>query len=82
MSTSVGNAIEWQRDFPVPSAQAAKELAEDPEQAEPIQAPSDGDIRASLAEHNGNIVRTTKALGLSSRYVLYRLMRKYGIAST
>jgi transcriptional regulator of acetoin/glycerol metabolism len=36
-------------------------------------------VRASLAEHGGNVVRTAQALGLTSRYVLYRLMRKHGI---
>jgi DNA-binding NtrC family response regulator len=41
--------------------------------------PSEVQVRASLAEHGGNIVRTAQALGLSSRYVLYRLMRKHGI---
>ena len=41
--------------------------------------PTEAEIRASLAEHGGNIVRTARALGLSTRYVLYRLMRKFGI---
>jgi DNA-binding NtrC family response regulator len=41
--------------------------------------PSEREVRAQLAAHKGNIVRTANALGLSSRYVLYRLMRRYRI---
>lgn len=41
--------------------------------------PTEGEVRASLDASGGNVVRAAKALGLSSRYALYRLMRKYGI---
>lgn len=36
-------------------------------------------IQAALDENNGSIEATWRALGLSSRYVLYRLIRKYGL---
>ncbi len=36
-------------------------------------------IRAELERHGGNRERTWRALGLSSRHQLYRLMRRYGI---
>lgn len=49
------------------------------EEAEAAPEPSEADVRASLEAHDGNIVRTARALGLSSRYVLYRLMKRYGI---
>jgi DNA-binding NtrC family response regulator len=36
-------------------------------------------IQAALDEHNGSIEATWRALGLSSRFVLHRLIRKYGL---
>ncbi|WP_437755845.1 sigma 54-interacting transcriptional regulator [Sorangium sp. So ce1389] len=85
MSASTGDSIEWtsgsmttpptglppSQDEPSPAAEAAT-TAE-------AREPSEAEIRARLEEHGGNIVRTAQALGLSSRYVLYRLMRKHGI---
>ncbi|KYF88554.1 hypothetical protein BE18_23400 [Sorangium cellulosum] len=82
MSESAGDAIEWRggpaatgsvpaSSEPLASADAAK--------ADEAPEPSEAEIRASLERHQGNIVRTAQALGLSSRYVLYRLMRRYGI---
>jgi transcriptional regulator with PAS, ATPase and Fis domain len=86
MSSSSGNTLEWPNEVPVPSGQVVGsiplELQHVPEVEAPTEIgrdPTEEEIRASLAEHNGNIVRVAKALGLSSRYVLYRFMRKYGI---
>lgn len=42
--------------------------------------PSADQVRASLADQSGNVAAAAKALGLSSRYVLYRLMKRHGIA--
>lgn len=86
MSTSAGTVIEWPEDAPAPNATASMptDSANDelpPEMTEPVKEPSEAEVRESLAAHDGNIVRAAKALGLSSRYVLYRLMRKYGIES-
>jgi two-component system nitrogen regulation response regulator GlnG/two-component system response regulator HydG len=36
-------------------------------------------VEAALAASGGNITRATRLLGLRNRYVLYRLMRKFGI---
>jgi two-component system nitrogen regulation response regulator GlnG/two-component system response regulator HydG len=36
-------------------------------------------IRAALAKHEGRVAEAARTLGLSSRYALYRLMKKYGI---
>lgn len=36
-------------------------------------------VEAALATSGGNITRATRLLGLKNRYVLYRLMRKFGI---
>jgi len=82
MGASPGEAITWR-----PGAAAAAEITETAEAAEPAEsaesaAPaqlSAAQVRASLAEHGGNIVRAAQSLGLTSRYVLYRLMRKHGI---
>lgn len=93
MSESQGSLIEWPRTdtsskFKVSEESIDEAVGHTHSSAPPepvkelaIKEPSEEDVRASLTAHNGNIVRTAKALGLSSRYVLYRLMRKYGIPS-
>jgi transcriptional regulator of acetoin/glycerol metabolism len=85
MSTSTGDAIEW-RDAvsttgPVTGlVPSVPPESEHPDASEPdAPEPSAEEIRASLAVNGGNIVRAAQALGLSSRYALYRLMRKHGI---
>ncbi len=40
---------------------------------------SRAEVLARLAENGGNLAATARALGLSSRYVLYRLLRKHHI---
>jgi DNA-binding NtrC family response regulator len=92
MSASTGDAITWVPDARPPAgaleplagalepsvtSDALEEPA--PPSAAAAPEPTEAQVRASLAEHGGNIVRTAQALGLSSRYVLYRLMRKHGI---
>jgi len=84
MSVSSGDAIEWgdgmpaQRREPQASAEAARKVEESTRPPE-MPEPSEADVRAGLGEHEGNVARAAKAMGLSSRYVLYRLMKKYGI---
>jgi two-component system nitrogen regulation response regulator GlnG/two-component system response regulator HydG len=41
--------------------------------------PTEAEVRAALDAHEGNVTRAAKQLGLESRYVLYRLMKKLGI---
>lgn len=43
--------------------------------------PSVEAIRAELARSHGNVAQAARALGLSSRYALYRLMKKHRIES-
>jgi transcriptional regulator of acetoin/glycerol metabolism len=43
------------------------------------EEPSEQEIRAALESAAGNVARAAKALGLSSRYALYRAMAKRGI---
>lgn len=46
---------------------------------ETTDEPSAAQIVESLGQNAHNVARTAEALGLSSRYALYRLMRKHGI---
>jgi two-component system nitrogen regulation response regulator GlnG/two-component system response regulator HydG len=36
-------------------------------------------VQQTLEAHGGNVTQTARALGLSSRFALYRLMKKLGI---
>ena len=58
--------------------QVAERLAERlvlPQRTEP----TGDEIRAALAQSNGSVAQAARALGLSSRYALYRLLRKHQI---
>jgi len=37
------------------------------------------DLRAAIERHGGNLAEAARALGLSSRYAFYRLLKKHGI---
>ena len=41
--------------------------------------PSEAEIRAALSAQSGSVPKAARALGMSSRYALYRLMKKMGI---
>jgi two-component system nitrogen regulation response regulator GlnG/two-component system response regulator HydG len=56
----------------------APDMATDGRPAQ-AQVPGPEIVRNALVLHGGNASRTTAELGLSSRYALYRLMKKYGI---
>ncbi len=45
----------------------------------PGEEPTAEEIQAAVKESGGNLVQAAKALGLASRYALYRLLRKHGI---
>jgi two-component system nitrogen regulation response regulator GlnG/two-component system response regulator HydG len=49
---------------------------------EPRSEATSEEIKASLERNQGNLKRTWIELGLSSRFVLYRLMKRYGLAIT
>ncbi len=74
MSTSRGSVIEDTREvqeaFPV--------------QASPVDTvrvePSADEIREALRSQDGNVTQAARVLGLPSRFVLYRLMRKLGVS--
>jgi two-component system nitrogen regulation response regulator GlnG/two-component system response regulator HydG len=73
MSTSRGGVIEdtqeVQEAFPVPTGSAAGVRVE----------PSADEIREALRSQDGNVTQAARVLGLPSRFVLYRLMRKLGV---
>ena len=80
MSASTGDAIDWQEGAPPVRTAPPSTPKDDPSGSAPeAPDPTAEQVRAALAEHRGNILRTAQALGLSSRYVLYRLMKRYGI---
>jgi DNA-binding NtrC family response regulator len=91
MSASAGDAIAWKGGgatggaAPAPPAPPEMSAGDRTPPAEPIHPeapePSAEEVRASLEQHRGNVTRAAQALGLSSRYVLYRLMKRYGIRS-
>ncbi len=78
MAASSADAVEWADDL-AHSAPVSAEGAERPDDAGPVVEPSAEEIRTCLASHHGNVSRAAKALGLSSRYALYRLLKKHGI---
>lgn len=45
----------------------------------PGEEPPAEEIRAAITANGGNLVQSAKALGLPTRYSLYRLLRKHGI---
>lgn len=49
--------------------------------AESRPEPQLHEIRAALQRHDGRVAEAARTLGLSSRYALYRLMKKHGIES-
>ncbi len=80
MAASRGDVIEWhaaaaERQAAPPPAANAREKPNASRHPEP----SEEEIRAALGEANGNVSRAATALGMSSRYALYRLMARMGI---
>jgi len=69
---SNGPALEWAE----PTAVTA-ERAEQTHGAEAV--PAAGDLQRALDAHNGSIERTWRALGLPSRFVMMRLIKKHGL---
>jgi two-component system nitrogen regulation response regulator GlnG/two-component system response regulator HydG len=84
MAASPGDVIVWtdalERGMP-----GARSAANRPARAVPPpsrrEEPSADEVRAVLAQQSGNVTRAARALGLSSRFALYRLMTKLGIGA-
>jgi DNA-binding NtrC family response regulator len=82
MAASSGDAVEWATDLarstPVKTQDEAARGPTAPEEDTSVELSAE-QIQASLAAHGGNISRAAHTLGLSSRYALYRLLKKHGI---
>jgi two-component system nitrogen regulation response regulator GlnG/two-component system response regulator HydG len=63
---------------PVPDVEDAGHGWSAPPSDEPPELTADA-VQRCLDEHNGSIDATWRALGLSSRFVLHRLIRKHGL---
>jgi transcriptional regulator of acetoin/glycerol metabolism len=59
------------------SANDSSEIVLAPVEAKP--EPGAAEIRAALVRHQGRVAEAARTLGLSSRYALYRLLKKHGI---
>ena len=70
-STSRGDFVEL-------TAQAREELETGPA-TEPAEVDA-ARIQEALQEARGNVTAAARSLGLKNRYVLYRLMKRHGIA--
>jgi DNA-binding NtrC family response regulator len=86
MTASAGSVIELPHAMARESTATAAVVARSSPPRAPVTAPPDARdelteerLRASLSEHGGNLVRAARALGLPSRYALYRLLRKHAI---
>jgi transcriptional regulator of acetoin/glycerol metabolism len=80
MASSKGDVIEWN---PGASSRSSKrQLREQDPSPRPVrnQDPTEEEIRAALEREAGNVARAAKALGLTSRYALYRAMAKRGVS--
>jgi DNA-binding NtrC family response regulator len=84
MSESTGDVISMTEALATPTLDSmpielVPALRAAPPPRVPGREPSADEIRASVLKENGNVRRAAEALGLPSRYALYRLMRKHGI---
>ncbi len=74
MAASPSDVVVW-------TAGASGASQEEPSPHEASLAPTADAIRECIHREDGNVRRAARALGLPSRYALYRLMRKHGIES-
>lgn len=44
-----------------------------------VPEPTQQEVMGALNRHHGHVAKAASSLGMSSRYALYRLMRKYGL---
>jgi DNA-binding NtrC family response regulator len=78
MASSDGDVIAWsEAAFALGEATSERDAAPQPRTRN--EEPTEKEIRSELARVDGSVTRAAQALGLSSRYALYRLMAKLGI---
>jgi DNA-binding NtrC family response regulator len=79
MAESHANVVELPRSLPGTRRAATEASASAPSaNAAVVSEPTADEIRVALAR-GGGLARVARSLGLSSRYVLYRLLDKHGI---
>jgi DNA-binding NtrC family response regulator len=80
LSTSTGDEVSLSdAELSAAQSEAHDEVAAPPAGARAATEISAAELRAAIARHQGNLAETARALGLSSRYGLYRLLKKHGI---
>ena len=84
MSESHGDVIEAPAELRPSLSEQPSALSEPMEtpSSPPVESrpePGRDEIRAALVRHDGRVAEAARTLGLSSRYALYRLMKKHGI---
>jgi DNA-binding NtrC family response regulator len=77
MTASSGETVALPADLGAESARIAPSRPA-PRRA-PGAEPSVDQIRAAVREHGGNLAGAARALGLGSRYALYRLLKRHGL---
>jgi two-component system nitrogen regulation response regulator GlnG/two-component system response regulator HydG len=77
MSESEGDAVALPGDLRSKATAATGEGADKPK--EPAAEPTTAEIKAQIELAGGNVTKAARALGLSSRFALYRLMKKLGM---
>lgn len=80
MASSDGDTIAWS-EAALATDRGATTSPPAPRALSRGEEPAEQAIRAALAKEDGHVARAAHALGLSSRYALYRLMAKIGIES-
>ena len=65
--------------FVLLTAGVQADLKTDSKPARPTGEVDPASITEALERHQGNVTRAARELGLKNRYVLYRLMKKFGI---
>ena len=76
LTTSPGDTLELTEDV-----SGWLQLGSPEQEAPPVDPESLGkeEIEAALSDNGGSVAKAARQLGLSSRYVLYRLLTKHGI---
>ena len=92
MSESQGDVVEAPSELRAMAAQSSwselSDITSRPGDSPPLDSkpvaverpePGPDEIRTALERHDGRVAEAARTLGLSSRYALYRLMKKHGI---
>jgi two-component system nitrogen regulation response regulator GlnG/two-component system response regulator HydG len=66
-------------DFIAVPAETSSPLRSMPPPANPASEPTAEDLKSALEAQGGSVTKAAAALGLSSRYALYRLLKKHGL---